>query len=131
MLDILDKYDVLGAFWMTIKLTFFSAIGALVLGTILAVMRVAPVAILRRLGAFYVNTVRNTPLTLILLFCVLGVLYVLQIPLAPTDSPTSVRDISPSSTASADLTMLLCPPAQLLPTLSMTRSLTSGLVRQT
>ncbi len=35
---------------------------------------------------------RNTPLTLILLFCVLGVLYVLQVPLAPTDSPTSVRD---------------------------------------
>ena len=92
MLDIFDKYDVIGAFWVTIKLAFFSAIGALVLGTILAVMRVSPVAVLQRLGAFYVNTVRNTPLTLILLFCVLGVLYVLQVPLAPTDSPTSVRD---------------------------------------
>jgi glutamate transport system permease protein len=63
-----------------------------VLGTVLAVMRVSPVPTLRRLGALYVNTVRNTPLTLILLFCVLGVLYVLQVPLAPTDSPTSVRD---------------------------------------
>ncbi len=92
MLDIIEKYDILGAFWMTIRLAFFSAIGALVIGTVLAVMRVSPVAILRRLGAFYVNTVRNTPLTLILLFCVLGVLYVLQVPLAPTDSPTSVRD---------------------------------------
>ena len=92
MLEILEKYDVLAAFWMTVQLTFFSAIGSLVLGTVLAVMRVSPVGVLRGLGAFYVNTVRNTPLTLILLFCVLGVLYVLQVPLAPTDSPTSVRD---------------------------------------
>ena len=92
MLDILDKYDVLGAFWMTIKLTFFSAIGALVLGTILAVMRVAPVAILRRLGAFYVNTVRNTPLTLILVFCSLGLLYILQINLTDPNSSTSIVD---------------------------------------
>ena len=92
MLEILQEYDVLAAFRMTVYLTFFSAIGSLVLGTVLAVMRVSPVPTLRRLGALYVNTVRNTPLTLILLFCVLGVLYVLQVPLAPTDSPTSVRD---------------------------------------
>ena len=92
MLKILQEYDVLAAFRMTVYLTFFSAIGSLVLGTVLAVMRVSPVPTLRRLGALYVNTVRNTPLTLILLFCVLGVLYVLQVPLAPTDSPTSVRD---------------------------------------
>ncbi len=92
MVEILEKYDVLAAFWMTIYLTFFAAIGSLLIGTVLAVMRVSPVGVLRGLGAFYVNTVRNTPLTLILLFCVLGVLYVLQIPLAPTDSPTSVRD---------------------------------------
>ena len=92
MLDILQEYDVLAAFRMTVYLTVCSAIGSLVLGTVLAVMRVSPVGVLRGLGAFYVNTVRNTPLTLILLFCVLGVLYVLQVPLAPTDSPTSVRD---------------------------------------
>src|SRR6476619_5390890 len=92
MVEILEKYDVLAAFWMTIYLTFCSAIGSLVLGTVLAVMRVSPVGVLRGLGAVYVNTVRNSPLTLILLFCVLGVLYVLQVPLAPTDSPASVRD---------------------------------------
>ena len=74
------------------RFTFFAAIGSLLIGTVLAVMRVSPVGVLRGLGAFYVNTVRNTPLTLILLFCVLGVLYVLQVPLAPADSPTSVRD---------------------------------------
>jgi glutamate transport system permease protein len=90
--DILKNYDILGAFWMTIYLTFFSAVGALVLGTILAIMRVSPVTTLRNLGAFYVNTLRNTPLTLILVFCSLGMLYILQISLASASSPTSIRD---------------------------------------
>lgn len=90
--DILKNYDILGAFWMTIYLTFFSAIGALVLGTLLAVMRVSPVTTLRNMGAFYVNTLRNTPLTLILVFCSLGMLYILQISLASESSPTSIRD---------------------------------------
>jgi glutamate transport system permease protein len=92
MVAILEKYDVLAAFWMTIYLTFFAAIGSLVIGTVLAVMRVSPVGVLRGLGAFYVHTVRNTPLTLILLFCLLGGRYVLQIVLAPEASPTSVVD---------------------------------------
>ena len=90
--EILRNYDVLGAFWMTIYLTFFSAIGALVIGTILAIMRVSPVPVLRLAGSAYVNTVRNTPLTLILVFCSLGALFILEIYLAPQDSPTSLRD---------------------------------------
>lgn len=90
--DILRNYDVLGAFWMTIYLTFFSAIGALVIGTILAVMRVSPVRVLRVAGSSYVNIVRNTPLTLILVFCVLGLLYILQLQLADPQSQTSIRD---------------------------------------
>ena len=90
--EILRNYDVLGAFWMTIYLTFFSAIGSLVIGTILAIMRVSPVRVLREAGAFYVNTVRNTPLTLILVFCSLGILYILQISLADEQSPTSIVD---------------------------------------
>ncbi len=92
MLDIFDKYDVIGAFWMTIRLAFFSAIGALVVGTILAVMRVSPVAVLQRLGAFYVNTVRNTPLTLIMFFALAGPFYILQISLTDPKSPTSIAD---------------------------------------
>jgi glutamate transport system permease protein len=92
MVEILDKYDVLAAFWMTLYLTVFSAVGALLVGTLLAVMRVSPIGVLRGLGAFYVNTVRNTPLTLILVFCSLGLLYILQLQLAPNDSPTSIRD---------------------------------------
>src|SRR6188472_3776470 len=92
MVEILENYDVLAAFWMTVYLAFFAAIGSLVIGTILAVMRVAPVGVLRGLGAFYVNTVRNTPLTLILLFCLLGVRYLLQVSLAPEASPTAITD---------------------------------------
>lgn len=92
MLDILEKYNILAAFWMTIKLTFFSAIGALVLGTVLAIMRVSPVAVLRRLGAIYVNVVRNTPLTLIVFFSLAGMRFVLEISLASDASATSVQD---------------------------------------
>lgn len=91
MLDILARYDILGAFWMTIQLAFWAALGALVLGTILAIMRVSPVAVLQKLGAFYVNFTRNTPLTLILVFCVLGALYILQIQLAPPDAPIKTQ----------------------------------------
>jgi len=65
MVEILEEYDVLAAFWMTVQLAFFAAIGSLLIGTVLAVMRVSPVGVLRGLGAFYVNTVRNTPLTLL------------------------------------------------------------------
>ncbi|MEI2825301.1 MAG: amino acid ABC transporter permease [Dermatophilaceae bacterium] len=49
-----------------------SALGALVIGTIVAIMRVSPVAFLNKLGALYVNLVRNTPLTLIIVFCNIG-----------------------------------------------------------
>ena len=92
MLDILSRYDVLAAFWMTIRLTLFSAIGALVIGTVVAVMRVSPVPVLRRLGAIYVNVVRNTPLTLIMFFALAGVGIILQVNLVDQSSPTSVRD---------------------------------------
>ena len=44
------EYDVLGAFWMTIKLTLLSAIGSLVIGTVVAVLRVSPVGVLRLFG---------------------------------------------------------------------------------
>lgn len=90
MLDILSKYDILGAFWMTIQLAVWSALGALILGTILAVMRVSPVRVLQQLGALYVNITRNTPLTLILVFCVLGAFFILEISLAP-GAPLSMQ----------------------------------------
>lgn len=75
---------VLSAFWLTIQLALFSAVGALVLGTIVAVMRVSPVRVLQMLGTWYVNTFRNTPLTLLMVFGILGATYTLGINLAPS-----------------------------------------------
>jgi glutamate transport system permease protein len=66
---LLDNLDLYGsAFWGTIQLFVIAAIGSLVLGFVLAGMRVSPVPILRSFGAGYVNIVRNTPLTLVFFF---------------------------------------------------------------
>jgi glutamate transport system permease protein len=70
--DFLEGYDVLGAFWMTVKLTALSAVGSLIWGTLLAGMRVSPVPLMRGFGTVYVNVVRNIPLTVIILFSSLG-----------------------------------------------------------
>jgi glutamate transport system permease protein len=86
------EYDVLGAFLTTIQLTVLSAIGALVLGTILAAMRLSPVPVLNWLGTAYVNVVRNTPLTLIILFCSFGLAQTLGITLVDSKSTTSIVD---------------------------------------
>lgn len=70
--SLFDEFDVLGAFWVNIQLTFWAAIFAMVLGTLLAVMRISPVPSLRWAGSTYVTLLRNTPLTVIIVFCVLG-----------------------------------------------------------
>jgi glutamate transport system permease protein len=92
--ELFDEYDVWGAFWVTVQLTVFSALGALVIGTIVAVMRVSPVRSLRTAGTLYVNTIRNTPLTLIILFCSIGLWGQLGIALASRESPTYLDDNS-------------------------------------
>ncbi|MBN9643078.1 amino acid ABC transporter permease [Corynebacterium mendelii] len=71
------------AFWLTIKLTVASALGSFALGTVLTAMRVSPVSMMRKLSVFYINTVRNTPLTLIVLFCSIGLYNNLGLKLAP------------------------------------------------
>ncbi|WP_018297980.1 glutamate ABC transporter permease GluC [Corynebacterium lubricantis] len=80
------------AFWTTIKLTIYSAIGSMILGTILTAMRVSPVGILRNIATFYINTVRNTPLTLVVLFCSFGLYQNLGLTLASRESSTFLAD---------------------------------------
>ena len=66
---LLDNLDLYGrAFLGTIELFLVAAVGSLVLGAIVAAMRVSPVPILRTFGMLYVNLIRNTPLTLVLFF---------------------------------------------------------------
>jgi glutamate transport system permease protein len=73
-LDVLvDQLDViLRGFWATIRLTGLSGAIALVVGTLLAAMRVAPAPPLRWAGTAYVDVVRNTPLTLVFVLVVFG-----------------------------------------------------------
>ncbi|WP_330241011.1 amino acid ABC transporter permease [Streptomyces sp. NBC_00525] len=81
MFDFLDGYDLLGAFWVTVKLTVFSALGSLIWGTLLAGMRVSPVPLMRGFATAYVNVIRNIPLTVIIVFASLGLFQTLQITL--------------------------------------------------
>jgi glutamate transport system permease protein len=67
--ELFAEYDILGAFGMNVLLTIFAAIGSLVIGTFVAILRISPVGLLQKVGAFYVNTIRNTPLTLIIISC--------------------------------------------------------------
>ena len=90
--ELLAEYNVLGAFWMTIKLTVVSALGALLVGTVVAVMRVSPVRVLRAAGTAYVTLVRNTPLTLIVFFCAFGFYITLQYRIGAQDSPIDVQN---------------------------------------
>jgi glutamate transport system permease protein len=80
--ELFAEYDVLGAFWVNIQLTFWAAIFSLILGTILALMRISPIASLRWAGTAYVNILRNTPLTVIMTFMFLAVWTQLQISLS-------------------------------------------------
>lgn len=80
------------AFFTTIRLTVYSAIGAMILGTILTAMRVSPVGVLRGLTTTYIETVRNTPLTLVVLFCSFGLYQNLGLTLASRDSSTFIAD---------------------------------------
>ena len=93
-MEVFTEYraEIFAAFWTTIQLTVLSAVGALVLGTVLAAMRLAPVPVLNWLGAAYVNIVRNTPLTLIILFCSFGLAQTLGLTLANRQSPTFIAD---------------------------------------
>src|SRR6201996_7971034 len=55
-------------------------------------MRLAPVPMMNWLGTAYVNVVRNTPLTLIILFCSFGLSQTLGITLVDAKSTTSIED---------------------------------------
>ncbi|GAB3109842.1 amino acid ABC transporter permease [Janibacter alkaliphilus] len=92
MRELFEQFDVWGAFWLTIQLSLWSALWSLLLGTALVIMRVGPIRVLNVLGAVYVNTVRNTPLTLVVLFSLTVLGTRLGIPIVDRDSPTALVD---------------------------------------
>ncbi|WP_030974146.1 MULTISPECIES: amino acid ABC transporter permease [unclassified Streptomyces] len=85
MFDFLEGYDLLGAFWVTVQLTVYSALGSLIWGTLLAGMKVGPVPLMRGFATAYVNVVRNIPLTVIMVFSSLGLFQTLSIKLGASD----------------------------------------------
>lgn len=68
--------DNLGLFWSgllgTAEINAYAAVGALLLGTLIAGFRVSPVPPLRWLGTGWVTLFRNCPLTVVLFFCAFG-----------------------------------------------------------
>ncbi|BBY32124.1 glutamate ABC transporter permease [Mycolicibacter minnesotensis] len=84
--------QILQSFSVTVELAVMSGALALLLGTGLAAMRLAPVPVLRWIGSGYVHLVRNTPLTLLLLLCSFGLAQTLGVSLSDPQSPTSVDD---------------------------------------
>lgn len=57
---------------LTLALTVCTAVGALVLGVLLAMCRISPVPPLRVLGTTYVSVLRNVPLLVLLVLLVFG-----------------------------------------------------------
>jgi glutamate transport system permease protein len=70
---LVDNFSLLwDAFLTTLSLSFLAGLVALVLGTLLAAARVSPIPPLRGLATFYVETFRNTPLTVVFFFMIFG-----------------------------------------------------------
>jgi glutamate transport system permease protein len=64
--------ELLDGFVYTLELTALGFLGALVLGTVLAVFRVGPITPLRVVGSIYVQFFRNIPLLSLLILFVFG-----------------------------------------------------------
>lgn len=71
--QLFSQYDIPGAFLVNIELTLWSALFSSILGVILLLMRISPISSLRRVASGYVELFKNMPLTIIMVFMVLGV----------------------------------------------------------
>jgi His/Glu/Gln/Arg/opine family amino acid ABC transporter permease subunit len=69
LLDVLTEHwsEFSSGFWVTVRLVAAAGLVAMVVGTLVAALRIAPVKWLSRLGGIYVEVFRNVPL-LVLLF---------------------------------------------------------------
>ncbi len=54
---------------MTLRLLVVAGVGALVVGMLVAALRISPIPALRGSATVYTEVLRNTPLTLVLFFC--------------------------------------------------------------
>jgi glutamate transport system permease protein len=68
--DNLDRFA--DGLWVTVQLTLLSFVFAFAIGVLIAGFRVSPIPPLRAAGAFYVETIRNTPLLVLLILAFFG-----------------------------------------------------------
>jgi glutamate transport system permease protein len=64
------SHDFLAGFWVTLQLTFLGFAFSMIIGVVVASMRVSPIPPLRAAGTVYVEMLRNIPLLVTLLFIV-------------------------------------------------------------
>ena len=64
--------EILEGFWKTLQLFALSGVASLLIGTLLASMRVCPIPVLRGAAGAYVHLARNTPLVLIFIIFLFG-----------------------------------------------------------
>jgi len=67
-----NREEFLAGFWVTVRLVVFSFVIAMVVGTLVAALRISPNKMLQRLGGVYVEVFRNTPLLVILFISFAG-----------------------------------------------------------
>ena len=67
-----NRDELLAGFWVTVRLVAFSFVIAMVVGTLVAALRIAPNTLLQRLGGVYVETFRNVPLLVLLVIAFAG-----------------------------------------------------------
>lgn len=68
----MDIQPFVDGFLITLQLCIISAVGALVLGALVAALRVSPIPPLRGIGTAYVTIFRNIPLTVVIFFFAFG-----------------------------------------------------------
>lgn len=86
MLTLLSQYNVADAFWVNLQLTLWSTLFSLILGVLLVMMRISPVPSLRAFATVFVEFFKNMPLTIIMVFMLLGAFVQLRFQFSSTFS---------------------------------------------
>jgi glutamate transport system permease protein len=68
-----NSREILTAVGVTVEMVVIAGVIALLVASLLAAMRASPLPLARGIGAFYVYTVRNTPLLLIMFLFAFGI----------------------------------------------------------
>ena len=86
LMTLLSEYNVPGAFLVNIELTLWSTLFSTILGVILVMMRISPIPSLRTVAGIYVELFKNQPLTINMVFMVLGAYAQLKLTFSDTFS---------------------------------------------